>query len=265
MSTIFFFGNGFDISMGMETKYEDFIKSRYYSEFRNDSVELGAFIDAQRKFFGWVDLEQSLADFSMHRPQFDVSKEFDLLTAKLLEFLSGVEVKYNENSIAVDILKTKFTPGDQIHVFNYTNTVHLAFSKNSPHKPDGYVHYVHGSIGEKNIILGIDQAQRYSNRHSFMLKSAHDNFKIKSIHSDLMESRAVYWFGHSLGPSDSIYFKEFLSGLADGRLRGDRRLIFYYHGLSEKRNIIARITDMCGGRLAELRKFNELIFINSEV
>ena len=265
MSSIFFFGNGFDISMGMQTHYETFIKSKYFREFRNDAINLGAFIERKRTQNGWVDLECALSDFSVEFPVFDIFDEYNLLRIKLQEFISQIQCMYSTDSPALDLIRSKFTPGDQIHVFNYTKTVHLAFSKNSVHKPDDYIHHVHGSLDDDNIIVGIDESQQRSNIHSFMLKSAHDNFNIRRISADLEGSVAVYWFGHSLGKSDSIYFKDFFKGIIDGRLRGERKLVFYHHGASDKRNIIARITELCDGNLAYLKKSNSVEFINSEL
>lgn len=265
MSKIFIIGNGFDISMGMETSYENFLKSDIFRDYKNDAFELGRFIESQKSIHGWVDLEEALADFSCIKHDIDLFNDYDKLRNALKLYISNIECKYSEESMAVSLIKDKFTPGDQIHVFNYTKTVHHAFSKISPHKPDGYVHYVHGSIEQDNIIIGIDEGQKYSNRHAFLLKSAHDNFNARNIRSDLVGAREVYWFGHSLGKSDGIYFKDFFNGLIDGRIQGDKTLVIYHYGSAEKLKLISRIADLCGGRLNDLKFHNNLEFVNSKI
>ena len=57
-------GNGFDLNLGLPTKYEDFMSSNFFADFMTSGGYLAQHLKKARKLNQWIDLENELKEFS---------------------------------------------------------------------------------------------------------------------------------------------------------------------------------------------------------
>lgn len=214
MNTVFLIGNGFDINLGMNTRYKDFYK--YYKRQSSSSVLIDLLkIDISENIDDWSDLELALGRYT---EKLKSTKEFDDIFEDILdnlaEYLQKVESQYNysnkdgkklveyltspENSlplsekIELNKYKNSFNSSQRnisIITFNYTMACEklLDFKGTSAtiNKHDN-VHpvvlqeilHIHGFIDntvDNRMIMGVNDVSQISN------KSFHDN-------SDVLEA-----------------------------------------------------------------------------
>jgi hypothetical protein len=72
MNTVFLIGNGFDINLGLKTRYTDFYKYYNSKESKNESIKLLK-NNISNNFNNWSDLEQALGQYTEN---FTTSDEF---------------------------------------------------------------------------------------------------------------------------------------------------------------------------------------------
>jgi hypothetical protein len=128
MNTLFFIGNGFDLSLGLKTSYNDFYK--YYTNqlSKNDSIkELKKSISSDLK--NWSDLELALGKYT---ERINSLEEFDSvfedLSNALSTYLSLEYANFNFGKIeAENILDCLYFPenslpeADKIELIAYKN------------------------------------------------------------------------------------------------------------------------------------------------
>ena len=78
-------GNGFDLSLGRETRYSDFAKSRFWPE--NLKSELFSYLEEKANLERWFDLESELARYIQ-----TVRKESLLMLQQDLDGLNKIEL-----------------------------------------------------------------------------------------------------------------------------------------------------------------------------
>lgn len=222
-------GNGFDIDLGINTKYENFVESSSWpfdKTMKYEENSLPFFLnECLGKIDTWYDLEEALAKFAGkstdHLDSQNIVKaknDFATLCKALETYLQN-----QENSFVTTMKENKMTrrmrPAHHllnyflkkevrsIYTFNYTNLrriarqIILGFD-------DEYTH-IHGSLKNSNIILGTGD-QRYINDNFFeFYKSANPHYESNNLVEDLNNADEVYIFGHSLGLNDHDYFSEF--------------------------------------------------------
>ena len=224
--TIIILGNGFDLNLNLPTKYSDFIVSE---EFTN--------IDRSRKLFSylsnisdeskkWVDIELELkkyADLLDSQNEQDIKEfkdDYNLLCRRLLLYLTrvadidGYKMKVfdiSSNKISYEIWRALENKYDKVYSFNYTlmpkyllqNSGHIKYKDDN--EVENIVQYVHGTIINKDIILGIDNDPKYE-KFGFLYKSCKCNFSME-ITKSMFETNRIVILGHSLGITDEMYFK----------------------------------------------------------
>lgn len=186
-------GNGFDISIGIPTRYEDFLK--YYET--QDSVKEG--IEIYKKKFiekikseeykHWKDIEFALGEYTK---DFNNDKKtfidfYTDINQSLHRYLTDVEdthlpnVSENEINTFVDFLNypTNFITNREneennlrryivsnnyidldIVTFNYTSSVEI-FTKGKV--SNSSIHHIHGKLDEKFILFGVDNKEQIKN------------------------------------------------------------------------------------------------------
>ena len=146
-NSILIIGNGFDLDLGIKTKYIDFANSEYWpfkERFSFEENTLPYFLNSHKNNVEtWFDLEELLAKFA--RDNSILSKEkinetmsdFEILKKKLKEYLEKQEEVFFEkmkkkthtqrmkssHSILQDFLEMQ---NSKIYTFNYTNTQKIA-------------------------------------------------------------------------------------------------------------------------------------------
>jgi len=259
-------GNGFDLCLGLPTRYSDFLASKEFGAI-NDNL----FADYLRiidKNSEWVDIEKELRDYAYKLSERDIIlKPSDRVAAKSLreEYLNvkesltnylkrrtvGSLTLYDDNP-AVELVRGLAPNDTTIFNFNYTDS----FEKIAKWKKYEALYYVHGSVKNNDIIFGIedDESVDLRKEHKLIKKSFASNFSSKfntSIEdeSETMEIIDVVIFGHSLGISDHGYFK----ALFKASWKGSMHLTLYHYGAEGRENMLSQIDDIVGGELAVFR------------
>ncbi|MGZ5051443.1 MAG: AbiH family protein [Methylobacter sp.] len=176
---IFVIGNGFDLSLGLKTSYFDFIKSAtFQSKICVNTVF--KYLDDRFNNQNWIDVESELVKLSKEsgdNPEF--FNEYKQLRNCLHEYIQSIDTKnINESSPAYKTLSKHFHPDNSYIVnFNYTNTAHiilsgLGFSESCAHD---YIHHIHGSSHDNDIIFGVNDDARIHDDHVFLYKSTLNN------------------------------------------------------------------------------------------
>ncbi len=221
-------GNGFDIDLGMKTRYEQFVKSTDWPFDKSNNYDETSLPYFLNQYLGsidtWYDLEEALAKFAKKSAKQLTNKEitntkedFAILCHSLESYLqkqedtfiqqmkvSGTRLMKPAHCFLQYFLKKEIR---SIYTFNYTsvrriaNTLGLDFH-------DKYTH-IHGSLEKSNIILGAGDQRELDDNYFDFFKSANPSYESNNLVEDLNTADEVYIFGHSLGLNDHDYFSEF--------------------------------------------------------
>lgn len=225
-------GNGFDIDLGLPSKYSDFVNSpefkdlssrmnnMFYPEERNYSLVLQ--INKAAIESNWFDIEEEIHKYVSNHPYLNEEKislvrsEFNSLKKALVNYLKRVskdlEHKADKTRLAYQLLyQLQNSPMSKIDIiFNYTSSG--AFLERATYHELGkaFFTYVHGSLRDDDIVLGCDlQQEEPVNRNlSFLYKYNMLN-KANHVARNLLEAKEIIFFGHSINEMDFGYFREF--------------------------------------------------------
>lgn len=205
MRITYMIGNGFDIALGLKTKYTDFYEYlqkdfNYEKNIKNDILE-----NISKNIELWSDLELGLGDYTKYigDDQEKLEKFFDdkfSIEIKIKEYLKLEQEKINwGNEQTINNIKDKFfyyvsvffnllksTDKDDILKiisgqncqysiisFNYTNVIQkcMLLTRQKPIE----LFYLHGSLEKDNVILGVNDSEQINNKlfkeHEDMLLS----------------------------------------------------------------------------------------------
>ena len=197
MNILFIIGNGFDLNLGMKTKYSDFYE--YYHLIHSHSTSINKLKDAvSNDFKNWSDLELALGKYT---EKIESVKEFDEifddLGDNLADFLQKQEYNFDfskieskklfnylafpENSLLqadkdkLNLYKRKWTNTHwsvNITTFNYTHSLEKLIGDNQKDlligTHNGFnimlqgVEHIHGYINDR-MILGVNDVSQISN------------------------------------------------------------------------------------------------------
>ncbi|WP_289766387.1 AbiH family protein [Bacteroides acidifaciens] len=196
MKILFVLGNGFDIKLGLNTKYKNFYDSYLKMESSCDAVkELKQNISSE--YQDWADLELGLGKYTEHFEDIqDGLTVYKDILCGLQNYLSQEESKYNyDNGESDKILSDLFHPENYLRwrekqnvfshfnkdenwdvrviTFNYTKTlekvlgspalpVNISFENEGPRNLTHIVH-IHGFVGER-MILGVNDPSQIKNK-----------------------------------------------------------------------------------------------------
>ena len=222
-------GNGFDIDLGLKSKYIDFIKEE---EWRNlcDSVinkfpEKFQIVSLLKHIQNagntpslWFDVENEIHNFILNYPKRENEipenlkelhrSELTTLRKALYLYLQRItkEFKFKEEKWSYRLIKSLTESNNKVKVFtfNYTNTCELC------KLPPIDFTYIHGNLEDNNIVVGCEPVWREYIPMSFrfLLKSNMVS-NPNNIIENLWTANEVIFFGHSLNVFDYSYFKEF--------------------------------------------------------
>lgn len=228
--SVLILGNGFDLDLGIRTKYIQFADDNDYWPFKEslsfEEDSLPFFLNKHKSQVDtWFDLEELLACYASENK--DLSKEkisqakqdFSILSRALKEYLIKQEDTFVERMNNSMGHAKRMTPAHRvlqlflekrvrsIYTFNYTNTYRIA--NQLILNFEGVFNHVHGSTLEDNIILGAGDQRQIKDVFFEFHKSASPFYKSNNLVEDLNNADEVYIFGHSLGKNDHDYFSEF--------------------------------------------------------
>lgn len=241
MKNVLIIGNGFDLDLGLPTKYSDFAGTKDYwpkiegiwdrrtiFSIAEDKQyhALGLTLDNQRKSENWFDLEESLLNYAskevatldrdLYSPKDDI-KYYHELQSKLCDYLTYVQnnKKIRTSSTAVQVLKAVLDNGyfTNIFSFNYTDLNYLA-KQMGIQKNIEYTH-IHGKLSDRSIILGVNEAQLNEEYDEFH-KSTSEFYRSNNLAQALDEANEIVFYGFSFGLIDFDYFSDFFKSLTEG-------------------------------------------------
>lgn len=254
-------GNGFDLNLGLKTRYSDFAKSdewtTLYEEYAAQSqyYSLLKYLNDQKDVGCWFDIEQALLNYASANTErvwkHDVEtdkREYQAICNALVKYLDN-HVRHGKGDLfekaGIKILRNfkKDTNCRKIYTFNYTSLGFIA-RIGSVDSIVPAVH-IHGSIEEGNAILGfnINNSTQIIPAYSFMVKSDNPFFRPIQFEQDLISADEVIIFGHSLNAIDSVYFDSYLRILSED-LETNKRLTIITYNENSRQEILNNIRQM---------------------
>lgn len=278
-SKVLIIGNGFDLSLGWNTRYSDFANSEEWP-FKEMNAGLAGHLNNVKNKEKWFDIEKELLNYALSvqppitiineddKRQFNNRREIDQeYYALLVHRLRNYLIKEQENPIknctpAVRILKAIIKNGrfDNIFTFNYTNlnivTGFLNFGEID-------FNYVHGSLANNDIIIGIDDNSKIDQCYDFLYKTFSKNYISSPINYALQNADEVVFFGHSLGDTDYHYFKKFFSDQSQPNMNVEqkKKITIFTYDESSRLSILRQLRNMNGGSLEYLYANNDFSII----
>lgn len=167
-------GNGFDLDLGLESSYKDFIESDEWKTRTNvinkltdkyqsyKPYSLFLYLEKQSKESQWFDIEESIRDFvkdqyNCQRNIIPIIKiEFNGLRSDLKQYLKRISNEFFpiENRFAMKLINSLQKSNKSIYIgtFNYTDCFQLCKIQTI----DSFASYthLHNSIYDENIVLG---------------------------------------------------------------------------------------------------------------
>lgn len=228
--SILILGNGFDLDLGLHTRYSEFWGSERWKEVMENCPE-PYFINSLEKYritHNWFDLESGLLEGAKRlkdklRARFDASNYYESFQMLIRELRTYIEYQQDnftpaKNSVAGRLLKAIDTKPlvKRIYTFNYTDIVKMSQRYKVSKLP--FVHYVHGSLNPNDqIILGIEMEDFSSipPQLTFLIKTNSPYYRYTNLLRDLELADQVVFFGHSINGMDFPYFKDFFLQLVN--------------------------------------------------
>lgn len=260
-------GNGFDLSLGLKTSYNDFLVSHHFDLLIAHKNTLALQLKKNNELNNWIDIENEIPQYSNHiyLGETNVKQEFEALKKSLMNFLKeSQEGDINKNSPAFKMIEKEINTTGSIYNFNYTNSIFRVLDAiGFDYKKDDEFHYhVHGSIGNSDIILGVEDQADIQTEHIFFKKSYNLNFGKSSIGYLLHPDYDLVLFGHSLGITDSSYFSKYFKTLSTGE-KVYSNLKFYYYGESSYTDLMIALDLFTDKDLTGLKNNNDVKFVDS--
>lgn len=243
---ILIIGNGFDIDLGLRTRYSDFANSNIWEKLmRNtygfDQDLLAALREAKEKE-AWFDIEKTMNEYvrairpeSLTTDLVDKDKKNFIEVTKALDKYLKDEQKsrtLESNHYAAQVLRLIADVGGfEYYTFNYTSLGDIATSCGIKIDTSRITH-VHGSLENDSIILGVltDPANQLHEQYSFMYKDNSRFYMSNNMYEDFDKADDIIFFGHSINGMDFPYFKDFFikqSGMG-GEYKSKHITIFTY-------------------------------------
>lgn len=228
MKSTLIIGNGFDLDVSMKTAYRDYAESKWWP-FRDARMidgfpTLAYSLKQNAKLEKWFDVEEVIYEYarkdgtrSLHPSKMAYDSDmraFRKLNEGLVSYLRDVEADLEPKGkpVAIQVFESFLAKSGEkrIYSFNYTDLRWIAqiyevyFDRSIP-----YVN-VHGSIGPRQIILGVGENRDLPDEYIDFYKISSPYYDKSNIFEDLPYSDEVIIFGHSLGTNDYPYFEPFL-------------------------------------------------------
>lgn len=275
---ILIMGNGFDLSLGLKTSYKSFKEScfwPYRRDFLFTSGSLSEYLQEYKDIDTWFDLEELFFQYASNPRMYTPIPEdtniynqnsFNEIRQSLIEYLKIEENKTLEkNTLATAVLKLfqNLDGNKSIYSFNYTDFPLLAKNIGLPSNTE--CSYVHGSIKNGDIILGVGDKHELKDQFFFMHKSAqitHPN----NIISDLENADDIIIYGHSLGFNDYDYFIDFFQRATKQRASEEekRRITIITKNQKSALDIKKNLMKLTDRQLIRLQVINDFEIVCSD-
>lgn len=225
--TLIILGNGFDLDLGWKTSYNDFFRAKWNKFWMlNRMPFIQNMVDGEY----WYDLEGyirqiTITEVTNSEGLENLNQFWLILTASLLEYFNNKLIyTTNTRTCAFEFLKG-ITTNSKIVSFNYTNPFKVC------EVTEMKIEYIHNSIAssysnEGRVKLGIDSGVLSENKY---LKNSDINYILKSRENQIGDTLISKWkyydniiiYGHSLGITDSDYFKPLFDSILSSNITID--------------------------------------------
>ena len=267
--TLAIIGNGFDINLGFDSRYSDFIKSEEFGKLIYDKNELALYLKERIQIQNWIDVEVELENFAiLHPKRPDYRDLFDNLFKALEQYLNRIclSTTFDQNSLAYNFMHEISEKGTQIVSFNFTRSIEvgmkmLKIDKNFLRRK---IVNIHGTLIDRNIIFRVHDSAAIGD-HRFLKKTHGIGYNAFNMTQTLHEAVNIVVFGHSLGKTDHQYFKKFFTEFIEADPRSmERKLLKLYHqGINGRRNIQDQIDILVDGQMLSLMERMDIEYIDT--
>lgn len=230
-NNVLILGNGFDLDLGLKTRYSDFAASDEWKMCANQKSKLYKYLNKKKDLARWFDLEQELCNYANYKAlRFFTYEEdkryFRDLHQGLQQYLQKqLKENINVKSCASDVLRAVVANGlfGNIYSFNYTDL--NIYAEQLGIKINSKCHYIHGCLSNESLILGVD-GRRLKSKYDFLRKTMSSYYHSHNLFQDLNAANEVIFFGLSFGDIDFTYFKDFFKSQSNGEnLGGSKKKI----------------------------------------
>lgn len=242
--SILVIGNGFDLDLGLKTKYSDFAKSNYWPTVDYKSLPItpnGHILDLddEPQYFSmqdyietirksvledktWFDLEKELLNFAAgyaFNNTFSTANEdkiyFNNLRLGLQKFIAQEQdncpTRIKENSCAANVLKANCF--DMVYSLNYTDI--NRFGNILGLSQEIQCQHLHGILSNNSIILGVNEA-KLAPGYEWLHKTSSRHYPSHDVYYTLKDASDIIFFGLSFGSIDFVYYERFFQELSSG-------------------------------------------------
>lgn len=220
--TLIILGNGFDLDLGWKTSYSDFYEAK-----QNIFQKITGLSYVQKMIIGghWYNLEGYLRDCMCEITKEnigDFNQFWYLCRDHIGDYLSKSKKIYTTNTDSCAYKLLSEVSSSNIVSFNYTDPFDIVALNSHD------ILHVHGClknrfIGDK-IKLGVDSSVGVKNElisKNDKLKciiKTNENHNIDKFLSLFRDADNIIIYGHSLGITDSDYFKPVFKGIIENRI-----------------------------------------------
>lgn len=254
-------GNGFDLSLGLKTGYTDFIASTQFEQLLKTGNKIAIMLTQQLSLKNWVDVEAELAAISMKsaHPDREFKSWYEELREQLMVYLRTIDnAKLDGTTHAYQMLRRLINEQSDyvIFNFNYTSTVDRILQNLDVSDDDRKLRHwqVHGSLRSKDIVFGVSDAAKVRSHREGGHIFLHKAFSLKplpfAIEDRFAICKKIWFFGHSLGDMDSMYFNK----IFNAHHNQHAELVMYRYGEIGQLTMWARLKELSGGGLTPLRR-----------
>ena len=285
--SIVILGNGFDVALGIPTRY---------SEFYHNSQELYRLADNGNALCKhiidnidgelWSDLESGLYQYSLgitrkfgadcYEQTEKFKTEFNELRTALFNYLNSVagtivDVNKEAPALGLNIEWHELQP--QYLTFNYSINTAATADMNSRYiyNNDDTINelrfiYQHGSIFDphacknhrpEDIVVGIDsQQQVVEPSHSFLYKTCQNQHDLEKTLDVISQKLFYIIYGCSIGDSDATYFRTIFSINQHNKV-----FLIYGYGINALNTILKNIERICEISIDDLKAANNIVVL----
>lgn len=274
-NTLLILGNGFDLSFGLKTSYEDFMESQMFKSFV-DETYLGKYLEKKRNDLLWVDIEKELSKYCLELNQGGLMnsmkqegrdafcQEYTLLKKALKNYLlSGLRPSedYDKSNAYKLIQELKIEDNNRIATFNYTKSVEC-ISDRTFNQENGKLIHVHGSLYEhEDIVFGVEDSVGIPKKHAFLYKAYSKYKNTNEFAKWLFHAEKVIFYGYSLGDTDKQYFVEYFRSLCHPN-KARKKIIFCHYGEQAYNDLKWQLRIFTDKQLSAFEMYNEVKFID---
>ncbi len=255
-------GNGFDINLGLKTRYSDFMSSRYFTEL----LMQGNYISQKLKDINgdgnWIDIENMLKSFSRSSST-SFKPDFKNVCTALCQYIKNINYSnIDRKSKAYQFLDQATQKPFVILDYNYTGSTRMILDDLavSPGLSTRMHIKVHGDAHANNIIFGVEDNCDINSRDIYLKKSVHNNFLGIDLGTIMGGTKELHIFGHSLGETDHTYFDNFF--LSASYPDSNKRIVIHHYGDDGGDDIYKQLDMLTNKGIGKLRKYNRFNMVN---